>query len=71
MERPADVEEGFHQAAPLVFHYGHKSPNDNLQLYNMLVSRLAEIINVRSEQSSKGLSNVQKYPLFTQTYLFT
>ena len=53
-ERSADVEEGFSQAAPLIFHYGHKSPNDNLQLYNMLVSRLAEIINVRSEQSKRG-----------------
>jgi len=52
-ERSADVEEGFSQAAPLIFHYGHKSPNDNLQLYNMLVSRLAEIINVRSEQSKR------------------
>jgi len=53
VERPADVEEGFNCGAPLVFHYGHKSPNDNLQLYNMLVSRLADIINVRSEQSTK------------------
>lgn len=53
VERTADVEEGFLQSAPLVFHYGHKSPNDNLQLYNLLVSRLAEIINVRCEQSKK------------------
>ncbi|BFZ01915.1 hypothetical protein BsWGS_04954 [Bradybaena similaris] len=53
VERTADVEEGFQQTAPLVFHYGHKSPNDNIQLYNMLVSRLAEIINVRCEQSKK------------------
>uniref|UniRef100_A0A2C9K704 Protein CLP1 homolog n=2 Tax=Biomphalaria glabrata TaxID=6526 RepID=A0A2C9K704_BIOGL len=53
VERTADIEEGFQQTAPLVFHYGHKSANDNLQLYNLLVSRLAEIINVRCEQSKK------------------
>uniref|UniRef100_A0A0B6ZVK8 Protein CLP1 homolog n=1 Tax=Arion vulgaris TaxID=1028688 RepID=A0A0B6ZVK8_9EUPU len=53
VERTADVEEGFRQTAPLVFHYGHKSPNDNFQLFNLLVSRLAEIINVRCEQSKK------------------
>lgn len=54
VERTADVEEGFQQTAPLVFHYGYKSPNDNFLLYNLLVSRLAEIINVRCEQSKKG-----------------
>ena len=54
VERTADIEEGFLNTAPLVFHYGHKSPNDNFQLYNMLVLRLAEIINVRCEQSKKG-----------------
>ncbi|RUS92133.1 hypothetical protein EGW08_000157, partial [Elysia chlorotica] len=53
VERTADIEEGFLNTAPLVFHYGHKSPNDNFQLYNMLVLRLAEIINVRCEQSKK------------------
>ncbi|XP_005098564.1 polyribonucleotide 5'-hydroxyl-kinase Clp1 [Aplysia californica] len=53
VERTADVEEGFQQTAPLIFHYGHNNPNDNLQLYNMLVSRMAEIISVRCEQSKK------------------
>lgn len=54
MERAADVEEGFVQTAPLVFHFGHKSAADNLPLFNLLTSRLAEVINVRSEQSHKG-----------------
>ncbi|XP_041366573.1 polyribonucleotide 5'-hydroxyl-kinase Clp1-like [Gigantopelta aegis] len=53
VERPADVEEGFSQNAPLVFHYGHYSPADNLTLYNMLVTRLADVINLRCEQSNK------------------
>ncbi|PVD29573.1 hypothetical protein C0Q70_08827 [Pomacea canaliculata] len=53
MERAADVEEGYMQTAPLVFHFGHKSPADNITLFNILTSRLAEVINVRSEQSHR------------------
>lgn len=58
MERAADVEEGYMQTAPLVFHFGHKSPADNITLFNILTSRLAEVINVRSEQSHRGPSMV-------------
>lgn len=54
MERVADVEEGYVKTAPLVFHFGHKSPADNMTLFNTLTSRMAEVINIRSEQSQRG-----------------
>ena len=54
MERPADVESGYALTAPLVYHFGHKSPDANAQLYNLLVSQLAEIINMRSEANNKS-----------------
>ncbi|XP_067649529.1 polyribonucleotide 5'-hydroxyl-kinase Clp1-like [Haliotis asinina] len=54
VERPADVEEGFSEAAPLCFHFGHKSPSENITLFNLLVSRLADVINLRCESSNKA-----------------
>lgn len=54
IERPADVEEGFSQSAPLVLHYGHTSPAKNLTLYNLLVSRMADIINMKCDESKKA-----------------
>lgn len=54
VERPASIEEGFSQQAPLVYHFGHKSPGDNLELYNTIVSRLAEVIAERCENNKKG-----------------
>lgn len=53
VERPADVENGYSLTAPLAYHFGHKSPDGNTQLYNQLVSQLAEIINMRSEANNK------------------
>jgi len=53
VERPADVEEGFAQTAPLVYHFGHKTPSDNLELYNLLVSRLSQVVNVKCENNKK------------------
>lgn len=44
VERPATVEGTFSQKAPLVYHFGHKSPGDNQQLYNIVVSKLADIM---------------------------
>ena len=38
MERPASIEEGFSQNAPLVYHYGHLTPGHNSTLFNKLVS---------------------------------
>ncbi|GFG35312.1 hypothetical protein Cfor_10314 [Coptotermes formosanus] len=54
VERPAAVEEGFSQQAPLVYHYGHRTPSTNLALYNMLVSRLAEVIAERMQANRKA-----------------
>jgi len=54
-ERPADVESGYSLTAPLVYHFGHKSPDANTQLYNQLVSQLADVINMRSESNNKSM----------------
>ncbi|KAK3592967.1 hypothetical protein CHS0354_023189 [Potamilus streckersoni] len=54
VERPADVEEGFNQCAPLVFHYGHVTPATNLKLYNILVSRIADVVNMKCDASKKA-----------------
>ncbi|EFX63542.1 hypothetical protein DAPPUDRAFT_119123 [Daphnia pulex] len=35
--RPADVEEGFSQVCPLIYHYGYKEPGMNGQGYQMLI----------------------------------
>ncbi|XP_023171185.1 protein CLP1 homolog isoform X2 [Drosophila hydei] len=43
IERPASVEEGFAKTAPLVYHFGHKSPSGNSVLYNAVVSKMAEV----------------------------
>ncbi|KAL5006475.1 hypothetical protein ScPMuIL_015281 [Solemya velum] len=54
VERPADVEEGFSLTAPLVFHYGHNSPAQNPTLFNILVSKLGEIINTKCNEIKKS-----------------
>ncbi|XP_023931897.1 polyribonucleotide 5'-hydroxyl-kinase Clp1-like [Lingula anatina] len=54
VERPASVEEGFSEVAPLVFHFGHKSPGDNLTLYDLLISQLAEMVNLRCESNKRA-----------------
>ena len=57
VERTADIEEGFVQSAPLVFHFGHNTPSMNLTLYNLLISRLADVVNLKSDESNKGENN--------------
>lgn len=54
VERPTDVEEGFALTAPVLYHYGHKSPSENVPLYNLLISRLAEVVNTRCETNSRS-----------------
>ena len=54
VERPADPEEGYFLTAPLVYHFGHKSPQDNIELYNLLITRLAEVVNMRCEANKRG-----------------
>jgi polyribonucleotide 5'-hydroxyl-kinase len=54
VESPADVEKGFSDTAPLLFHFGHKTPEANLQLYNLLISRIAEVVNMRCDTIPRG-----------------
>lgn len=49
IERPADVEEGFSQICPIIYHYGYKSPGNNQLLYNLLVTKLAKTVAERME----------------------
>ncbi|KAH8300698.1 hypothetical protein KR018_007485 [Drosophila ironensis] len=52
IERPASVEEGFPKTAPLVYHFGHKSPSGNSVLYNAVVSKMADV-TLQSLHSNK------------------
>ena len=54
VERPASVEEGFSQNSPLVYHYGHSDPGRNHELYNRLVSRLADVVRERMSKNRKA-----------------
>ena len=55
VERPASIEDGtFSEAAPLVYHYGHKTPGQNPALYNKLVSRLADVVRQRASASREA-----------------
>lgn len=54
IERPASIEEGFSQNAPLVYHYGHKTPGHNSPLYNRLVSRMADVVRERLSANKKS-----------------
>ncbi|VDP15325.1 unnamed protein product [Soboliphyme baturini] len=51
IERPADAAEGFEKRMPLVYSFGHLSPGENMPLYNMLVTKMAEVINARCANS--------------------
>jgi energy-coupling factor transporter ATP-binding protein EcfA2 len=56
IERPASIEDcGFIQQAPMVYFFGHKSPQDNIPLYNLLCSKLAETVHERMESNRKGM----------------
>jgi polyribonucleotide 5'-hydroxyl-kinase len=54
VERAANVEEGFCQNSPIVYHYGHNSPGANHVLFNQLVSRLADVVRERLVASRKA-----------------
>lgn len=54
VERPAEVEESFSQAAPLVYHYGHTNMSINSTLYNTLISRMAEVIHQRMDDNPRS-----------------
>lgn len=57
VERPAEIEESFSQAAPLVYHYGHININNTSTLYNTLVSRMAEVIHGRMAENPRSNFN--------------
>ncbi len=54
VERPTSIEEGYSQNAPLVYHYGHKTPGFNSPLYNTLVSRMADVVRERLTANRKA-----------------
>lgn len=54
VERPAEVEESFSQAAPLVYHYGHTNMSNNSTLYNTLITRMAEVIHKRMDENPRS-----------------
>lgn len=49
VERPAHIELGFSQAAPLIFHFGDISPGNNAKLYKNLIDKLAQRVHQRLE----------------------
>ncbi|XP_050294853.1 protein CLP1 homolog [Anthonomus grandis grandis] len=53
IERPASIDEGFSQEAPLVYNFGHKSPSDNFKLYKKIVNQLASTVKERLEVNKK------------------
>ncbi|EDO49377.1 predicted protein [Nematostella vectensis] len=57
LERPADIEEGFSLQAPLVYLFGHTSPSPNEKLYNMLSSKIADIVFQRFERNKKACAS--------------
>uniref|UniRef100_A0A0K2UR56 Protein CLP1 homolog n=1 Tax=Lepeophtheirus salmonis TaxID=72036 RepID=A0A0K2UR56_LEPSM len=55
VERPASIDEnGFSQNAPLVYHFGQKSPGQNTKLYKLLVSKLSQVVRQRLDSNKKA-----------------
>ena len=54
VERSGDIEEEFDHCAPVVIHFGHTNPAKNLTLYNLVVSRMADIVNMKCGENEKG-----------------
>ncbi|CAH8572731.1 unnamed protein product [Dicrocoelium dendriticum] len=54
ISKPYDLMEGWGlEEDPVVFCFGHVDPAGNLNLYREQVNRLAELVNIRSENDSK------------------
>lgn len=64
VERPAAIEEGFSQQAPLVYHFGHWTPSENTVLYQALVSKLADVTLERLQANKKGKTCFYQICLF-------
>lgn len=43
IERPASIEEGLSQTAPLIYHFGYKTPSGNNTLYKAVISKMADV----------------------------
>lgn len=54
IERPATLEEGFSQQAPLLYSFGHISPSGNDKLYKILVSKLAAVTMERLDANKRA-----------------
>ncbi|XP_075160250.1 protein CLP1 homolog [Haematobia irritans] len=59
VERPASIEEGLSMTAPLVYHFGYKTPSGNNTLYRAVVSKMAEVtlesMNVNKKTKHSGI----------------
>lgn len=54
IERPADPVEGFDMKAPIVYHFGHTTPNANFKLYTTLIARIQDLYNNKCFYSTKA-----------------
>lgn len=57
IERPASIEEGFSQLAPLVVHFGHKGPDCNNELYKICTTTLADITIERLKEDRRTMAS--------------
>lgn len=57
IERPASIEEGFSQQAPLVIHFGHKGPDFNNELYKICTTTLADITLERLKDDKRTMAS--------------
>lgn len=53
IRRPASVDEGFRIDMPLVFHFGYKTPGENIGLYNEIVTSMDMYVSIRSDNVEK------------------
>ena len=53
VERQADVEAGFSEVAPLVFHFGYQNPAGNMPLYNLVVNKAASAMFAKFDADRK------------------
>ena len=53
IERTAEVEGGFSDAAPLVYHFGADTPSSNLALYHLLMTKMAEAMFAKFDSDPK------------------
>lgn len=53
IERPATIEDGFSQLAPIVYNYGHLSSASNVELFCACVERLWKCVEERMSKDAK------------------